>query len=47
MAIDRWRQPFTKLIKNEIDNITYVRALSQNNYLIGVADISSTLIKMG
>ena len=41
VAIDRWRKPFTELIEAEIDNITYVRVLSQNNYLIGAAGISS------
>lgn len=40
--INRWRKPFAKLVEAETNNVTYVRVLSQNNYLLGVLNISAT-----
>ena len=41
LTIDRWRQPFTELMKSESNNLAYIRVLSQNNYLVGASGISS------
>ena len=45
VAIDRWRQPLTQLIEDDVQNVTYVQIRSKQDFLSGALNISDRTTK--
>ncbi|MEL6494773.1 MAG: DUF4350 domain-containing protein [Cyanobacteria bacterium J06623_7] len=42
VAIDRWRQPLSQLIEDEVSNVAYIRVLSRHNSWLGFTTIAKS-----
>ncbi|MEO1692375.1 MAG: DUF4350 domain-containing protein [Cyanobacteria bacterium J06631_6] len=41
IPIERWRKPFAQLVKDDVQDVTYVQVLSEQAFLLGFGEISS------
>lgn len=42
MPIKRWRKPFSQLIKDDVQNIAFIRIFSKNDYLLSSIELSTS-----